>query len=110
MGRFKLWRAAAAAFAILNVGGAGFAIASAEWMHTGVHIALGALGAIGFMTLRSRPASALAGGPPTDRLDQLQQSVDAIALEVERIGEAQRFSAQLMKERPKGQPPQGPSS
>jgi hypothetical protein len=33
------------------------------------------------------------------RLDQLQQSVDAIAVEVERIAEAQRFSAKLLSER-----------
>jgi hypothetical protein len=32
------------------------------------------------------------------RFDQLQQSVDAIAVEVERIAEAQRFSAKLLKE------------
>ena len=34
-----------------------------------------------------------------DRFDQLQQSVDAIAVEVERIAEAQRFSAKLLAER-----------
>ena len=33
------------------------------------------------------------------QLVQLQQSVDAIALEVERIAEAQRFTAKLMVER-----------
>ncbi len=32
------------------------------------------------------------------QLDQLQQSVDAIAVEVERIAEAQRFSAKLLAE------------
>jgi hypothetical protein len=30
------------------------------------------------------------------RLEQLQQSIDAIAIEVERIAEAQRFSAKLL--------------
>jgi hypothetical protein len=34
-----------------------------------------------------------------ERFDQLQQSVDAIAVEVERIAEAQRFSAKLLAER-----------
>jgi hypothetical protein len=39
--------------------------------------------------------------PPSDeRLEHLQQSVDAIAVEVERIAEAQRFSAKLLAERP----------
>ncbi|MGH7602400.1 MAG: hypothetical protein ACRENK_00225 [Gemmatimonadaceae bacterium] len=33
------------------------------------------------------------------RFDQIQQSVDAIAVEVERITEAQRFSAKLLAER-----------
>jgi len=33
------------------------------------------------------------------RLEQLQQSVDSIAIEVERISEAQRFSAQLLAQR-----------
>ena len=37
------------------------------------------------------------------RFDQLQQSVDAIAVEVERIAEAQRFSAKLLAERPETQ-------
>jgi hypothetical protein len=31
-----------------------------------------------------------------NRLEQLQQSVDSIAIEVERIAEAQRFSAKLL--------------
>jgi hypothetical protein len=33
------------------------------------------------------------------QLEQLQNSVDAIAVEVERIAEAQRFSAKLLAER-----------
>jgi hypothetical protein len=37
-----------------------------------------------------------------DRLEHLQQSVDAIAVEVERIAEAQRFSAKLLSERGEG--------
>ena len=34
-----------------------------------------------------------------ERFERLQQSVDAIAIEVERIAEAQRFSAKLLAER-----------
>jgi hypothetical protein len=37
--------------------------------------------------------------PQDDRLEHLQQSVDAIAVEVERIAEAQRFTARLLAER-----------
>jgi hypothetical protein len=35
----------------------------------------------------------------SNRLDQLQQSVDAIAIEVERLAEAQRFTARIEAER-----------
>ena len=35
------------------------------------------------------------------QINRLEQAVEAIAIEVERIGEAQRFSAKLMAERPK---------
>ena len=60
----------------------------------------GSLAGIGIFT-----AHALRGvrrpHPPQDdiRLERLQQSVDAIAVEVERIAEAQRFSAKLLAER-----------
>lgn len=37
--------------------------------------------------------------PDDQRLEHLQQSVDAIAVEVERIAEAQRFSAKLLADR-----------
>lgn len=48
----------------------------------------------------SRPSSTPAvTDAHSEQLAQLQQSVDAIALEVERIAEAQRFSAKLLAER-----------
>ena len=39
-----------------------------------------------------------------DRLEHLQQSVDAIAIEVERIAEGQRFTTRLLAERGEGSP------
>ncbi|MEO8579323.1 MAG: hypothetical protein ABI469_03670 [Gemmatimonadales bacterium] len=49
---------------------------------------------------RKAPPRELPGTAQFDqRFDQLQQSVDAIAVEVERIAEAQRFSAKLLSER-----------
>ena len=47
--------------------------------------------------LRNDRAHQLATG---DRLDRLTDAVDAIALEVERISEAQRYTAKLLSERP----------
>jgi hypothetical protein len=38
-------------------------------------------------------------GDVSHRLEQLQQSVDAIAIEVERLAEAQRYTARLEAER-----------
>jgi len=40
-----------------------------------------------------------------ERLQQMQQSIDAVAVEIERISEAQRFTTRLLAER--GQEPAG---
>jgi hypothetical protein len=37
----------------------------------------------------------------TTRLERIEQAVEAVAIEVERIAEAQRFSAKLMAEQQK---------
>lgn len=41
------------------------------------------------------------------QMQQLQQSLDAMAIEIERIGEAQRFQAKLMAERERAALPEG---
>lgn len=52
-----------------------------------------------------RPANgAPAGVGPDPRIDRLTHAVDAIALEVERIGEGQRFVTQLLAEGQGGRP------
>lgn len=38
-----------------------------------------------------------------DRLARIEQGMDAVAVEVERISEAQRFTTRLLSERPKEQ-------
>ena len=66
---------------------------------------VGSLSAITVLLVRALHPKRLAGSLPAQsdaqlaQLEQLQQSVDAIALEVERIAEAQRFSAKLLAER-----------
>jgi hypothetical protein len=40
----------------------------------------------------------------TSRLERIEQAVDAIAIEVERIAEAQRYAAKLMTEQQKSLP------
>lgn len=64
-------------------------------------ISLAALATIGALTFRSIRKSMSASAMPRDgeQLVQLQQSVDAIAIEVERIAEAQRYATRLLAER-----------
>ena len=58
------------------------------------------IGVVTFRVLTSTKGPSKAVKRESDgRLDHLQQSVDAIAIEVERIAEAQRFSAKLLSER-----------
>jgi hypothetical protein len=87
-------------FTVINVGGAIFALAGGEMMHAAVHAAL----LVGTFALwqnapsRQRQDSLVT--PPQDdlQLEHLQQSLDAIALEVERIGEGQRFVTKVLNE------------
>jgi hypothetical protein len=63
---------------------------------------VGSLALIAVLTTRALMGGARKQGslPEADkRLDQLQLSVDTIAVEVERIAESQRFSTRLLAER-----------
>ena len=99
--RIGLWQVLAAVFTIVNLVGLGMAMAAGEQMHSGVHVALSVLGAGAMWWLSGRRSSvpSVQAEMGNTRLEELQQSVDAIAVEVERIGEAQRFNAKLQAER-----------
>jgi hypothetical protein len=98
--RSGLWRALAALFTLVNLIGLGWAIAESEGPHAAIHVALSLLGMYGMWRLSPRTGRQETSTAELAelRLEQLQQSVDAIALEVERIGEAQRFHAKLQSE------------
>jgi hypothetical protein len=98
--RVGIWKAAAVVFTVVNLVGLGMAMAAQEQMHSGIHVALSLAGAFAFWRLsgRSRETEFAEGALDDPRLEALQQSVDAIALEVERIGEAQRYHAKLQAE------------
>lgn len=113
-----VWTAVAAVFTAINLGGAVFAAAAEEPIHAGVHVLLGVVGL--YLTWRLSPwrivhrdaqldYPAGAALPPErmDRLSQLEQSVDAVAIEVERIGESQRFMTKVLTEKEQPQPPEG---
>lgn len=96
----KKWRLAAVAFVVVNVGGAGYAAAMGEWVHAAVHVGLLIGGYLMWPLVPGAREDDLPQAELTDgRMEYLQQSVDAIALEVERIGEAQRFNEKLRAER-----------
>ena len=111
--RAKLWRAGAVLFGIINVAGMGLALAMDEMMHAMAHVFLLFVGTGAYLLWKmvttwageepaeqsqaaplpssSRSSTPQLGDP---RIEYLQRSVDALALEVERIGEAQRFRDQ----------------
>ncbi len=105
----KLWRIAAALFVIINVAGAGYAIAMGEQPHALTHVALLVVGFIGWQFAPwKRRQTPVPDQLPDARLDYLQQSVDAVALEVERLGEAQRFADKLRAEQGQAPPVKKP--
>jgi threonine/homoserine/homoserine lactone efflux protein len=103
--RATIWMAVAGLFTVVNLGGAIYAGILKEQTHTLIHVVLTFGGAyIMWRIAASARGHAMAAGlPAEDRLDQLQQSIDAVALETERIGEAQRFEAKLRAEKFKEQ-------
>ena len=59
----------------------------------------------------NKPSLPQAASPEVvSRLERIEQAVDAIAVEVERIAEAQRYSAKLMAEQQKNALPHADSS
>jgi hypothetical protein len=97
------WKIALGVFAVMNIGGGIYALVTGEVMHASAHAALLAV-TLAFWPRGSAPApaTALEDVPQIDlHLDHLQQSVDAIALEVERIGEAQRFAQKVLEKNAK---------
>ena len=100
-GRSRLWRWAAGAFVVINVLGAAFAIAMGEPMHAASHAVLLTLGYLGWLLMPARLRPDAARQDPVrsqladERIEYLQQSVDAVALEVERLGEKKRFDEKL---------------
>jgi len=107
--RSKTWRVIAALFVLANVFGAGIAAATGEASHAVAHVGVVVVVALAWRFAPRSQRSDLSRAQVTEeRLDYLQQSIDAIAIEVERIGEAQRFATKLLEQRAKassGQPP-----
>jgi hypothetical protein len=106
--RATLWWSVAAAYAAVNVLGVVYAVGVGEQMHAMTHVALLLVGAVvtwAVVARARRPETEMAEpipmlSPADERLSTLQHSVDAIAVELERIGEAQRFRDKLKAKPP----------
>jgi hypothetical protein len=101
-GRSKIWRIGSTLFVIINVAGAIFAAAQGEMMHAATHaiILFAGLSAYAMWQTRQSNQRVIPGASEAAAsLDHLQQTLDSIALEVERIGEAQRYEARLLNDR-----------
>jgi hypothetical protein len=112
--RYKLLFVGTWLFALVNVAGAGYAIAVGEGLHAAVHAGLLVPSVYYARRLAQRRRDVPSAAQVSDRLEHLQESLDAIALEVERIGEAQRFMTKLVAERREAVPaaphPDSPSN
>ena len=99
----KTWLVVAWLFTLINFGGGAFVLVNEplDAWHSLTHFVLALAGIvwIGALTRRSAGPIDSRDIETQQRLVQLQQSVDAVALEVERIGEAQRFTAKLAADR-----------
>lgn len=98
--RAKLWLYGSLLFALLNAGGALFAARMGDGSHAMGHVLLLFLGL--YVAWRVRRPRSTGQSAPTEaaplfdeRLERIEQSLDAIAVEVERVGEGQRFVAKL---------------
>ena len=103
--RSGFWLAAAVVFIVGNVLGAVIAALGGEVRHAALHLALLLPGF--YLVSRLAPSrfgqtaasdGALGPGALADRLTHLEHSLDAAAIEIERIGEGQRFMTRLFTE------------
>ncbi len=102
------WPVLAALFTLGNIAGAVYAAAMGEMRHASLHVMLTIAGAWLTWVLVARRrsetddhvlGSAASSGELGSRLGHLEQSLDAIAVEVERVGEGQRYMTKVFAER-----------
>ena len=97
-------RALRVALALLSAGNlvsVWFANGPGEQWHATIHAAL----ALGFglwaleRTLSRKPRVGRVTGVADERLDRIERAIDAVAVEVERIGEMERFASKILAAR-----------
>lgn len=99
------WKIFAKVFVGINIAGFIFAARDGEGGHAAAHLVLLFVGVTAYLVWRyagstpSTPDPVQIIDPTADVLDRLQQSVDRIALDVERVGESQRYHAKILGDR-----------
>ena len=99
--KHRAWIPIAWLLSLANIGATWFAAVPGEAWHATAHAALAALFGVGAQRLMDRRRSRADGGETVigdERLRHLETAIDAIAVEMERIGEGQRFVTKLLAE------------
>jgi hypothetical protein len=100
--KHRAWIPVAWLLSLGNVVAVWFAALPAEPWHATIHALLGVLFGLGAERLAARRRALSRDAEPAladDRMQRLEQAIDSIAVEVERIGEGQRFVTKLLAER-----------
>ena len=105
--RSTVLRAVIGAFTLINFAGLIFAVGVGEPMHAAIHAILTVFGVVAYGVTRTRSTAQTDALPPetAERLKHLEQSVDALAIGIERVGEAQRYQTKILDDKSKVTPP-----
>ena len=100
--RSRIWRFVAPVYVIINIVGGVVALAQGETMHAAAHGAALLVGYLIWQAFDVRQSEKRTEAIPEKvdlHLDQLQESVDRLAVNVERMGENQRFVTKVLEKR-----------
>jgi hypothetical protein len=106
--KHRAWIPIAWLLSLGNVVSVWFAAQPAETWHATGHAMLAVLFGVGAQRLMSRRRASLDGTDAAlgeDRMKHLEHAIDSIAIELERVGEGQRFVTKLLAERDLGGDP-----
>jgi hypothetical protein len=99
--KHRAWIPISWLLSIANVGAVWFAALPGETWHATAHALAAVLFAVGAERLTARRRVSSGGGELTigdERMNRLEEAIESIALEVERVGEGQRFVTKLLAE------------
>lgn len=100
--KHRAWIPIAWLLSLGNLVAVWFAAQPAEPWHASAHALAALLFGVGAQRLMARQRALSRGAAPVigdDRMTRLEQAIDSIAVEMERVGEGQRFVTKLMGER-----------